>query len=241
MEVENLVTTSEAQETDNPQEQDIVPEATDEVTETLDEVTKERYKQQMEWSRKEVDRLTEIVLQTAIREASKDASTLLELHKQDPKLASKVADNFDWANTERGTYKAFLKQDATVSKSLSDDEIDALAERKAEEILAKKEHEKAITKAQKMFSKLDEDLQEEAIKRFNKLVGNQVLTEDDAIELAEMATLYVSKDKWNWDRYNNAVASFASTGVSKSKKPSWEDLVSVIRDGKIVLIPSNTL
>lgn len=48
MEVENLVTTSEALATDNPQEQDIVPEATDEVTETLDEVTKERYKQQME-------------------------------------------------------------------------------------------------------------------------------------------------------------------------------------------------
>ena len=109
-------------------------------------------------------------MQTAIREASTDASTLLELHKQDPKLASKVADNFDWSNTERGTYKAFLKQDATVSKSLSDDEIDALAEKKAEEILTKKEHEKAITKAQKMFSKLDEDLQEEAIKRFNKLV-----------------------------------------------------------------------
>lgn len=242
MEVENLVTTSEALETDNPQEQNTVPEATDEVIEeTLDEVTKERYKQQIEWSRKEVDRLTEIVLQTAIREASKDASTLLELHKQDPKLASKVAENFDWSNTERGTYKGFLKQDATVSKSLSDEEIEALAERKAEEILAKKEHEKAVTKAQKMFSKLDEDLQEEAIKRFNKLVWNQVLTEDDAVELAEMATLYVSKDKWNWDRYSNAVASLASTGVSKSKKPSWEDLVSVIRDGKIVLIPSNTL
>jgi hypothetical protein len=50
MEVENLVTTSEALETDNPQEQDTVPEATDEVTEeeTLDEVTKERYKQQIE-------------------------------------------------------------------------------------------------------------------------------------------------------------------------------------------------
>jgi hypothetical protein len=46
--LENLVTTSEAQATDNPQEQDIVPEATDEVTETLDEVTKERYKQQIE-------------------------------------------------------------------------------------------------------------------------------------------------------------------------------------------------
>jgi hypothetical protein len=56
-----------------------------------------------------------------------------------------------------------------------------------------------------------------------------------------MATLYVSKDKSTWDRYSNAVASFASTWVSKSKKPSWDDLVSVIRDGKIVLIPSNTL
>lgn len=241
--LENLVTTSEALETDNPQEQDNVPEATDEVTEeeSLDEVTKERYKQQIEWSKKEVDRLTEIVLQTAIREASKDANTLLELHKQDPKLASKVADNFDWSNTERGTYKAFLKQDATVSKSLSDEEIDALAERKAEEKFAQKEHEKAITKAQKLFNKLDEDLQEDAIKRFNKLVWNQVLTEEDAIELAEMATLYVSKDKWNWDRYSNAVASLASTGVSKSKKTSWDEMVTVIRDGKILLIPSNTI
>jgi hypothetical protein len=109
-------------------------------------------------------------LQTAITAASKDAGTLLELHKQDPKLASEVADNFDWSTTERGSYKSFLKQDATVSKSLSDDEIEALAEKKAEEILAKKEHEKAITKAQKMFNKLDEDEQEEAIKRFNKLV-----------------------------------------------------------------------
>lgn len=109
-------------------------------------------------------------MQTAIKEASKDASSLLELHKQDPKLASKVADNFDWSNTERGTYKAFLKQDSSVSKSLSDDEIEELAERKAEEKLAKKEHEKAITKAQKLFDKLNEDLQEEAIKRFNKLV-----------------------------------------------------------------------
>ena len=241
MEVENLVTTSEAQETDNPQEQDDL-EATDEVTTeepTLDEVTKERYKQQMDWSKKEVERLTEIVLQTAIREASKDASTLLELHKQDPKLANKVAENFDWSKTERGDYKSFLKQDAQVSKSLSDEEIDAIAERKAEEKLAKKEHDKAIAKAEKLFEKLEEGLAEEAQKRFTKLVWNQILTEEDALEFAEMATLYVSKDKGNGDRYNKVVADLASTSVSKSKKSSWPDMVTIIRDGQLVLIPSN--
>lgn len=109
-------------------------------------------------------------MQSAIKNAEKDASTLLELHKTDPKLASKAAEHFDWSKTSWGSYKSFLKQDATVSKSLTDEEIEALAEEKAQAILAKKEHEKAVSKAEKMFKKLDDDLQEEALTRFTKLV-----------------------------------------------------------------------
>lgn len=240
--LDNLVTTAEAQDTDNPQQQNDNSDVADDVTEeTEDEITKERYKQQIEWSKKEVERLREIVLQTAIREATKDASTLLELHKQDPKLAEQVSTEFDWSQTERWSYRAFLKQDAQVSKSLSDEDIEALAQKKAEEIIANREHEKAIEKAKKQFSKLDEDLAVEAEKRFMKLVWNQKITEEDALEFAEMATLYVSKDKSKWDNYSNAYVKAASTNVWNSKKPADSDLVPVIREWKIVLVPSNTL
>lgn len=229
MEIDNLVTNPEALATDNPQtEEEETPtsQPTGEVTETPTkespqkdyEAAKERFKQQEEGSKKEIERYKEIALQTAIKNATYDSSTLLELHKQDPRLAAEAAKTFEWSNTERGDYQSFLKQDAKISTQISEDEIEARATKKAEEIIAQKEHDKALAKASKKIEKLDDDVKEEAQARFNKLIDGKMLNEEDALEYAEMATLYVSKSKRKDDVYNDAITKLASTGVTSSKK-----------------------
>lgn len=205
--IDNLVTNPEAQETDNPQTEEISKdletgeviekekEAEAETPKKDYEAAKERFKQQLEGSKKEVERLKEIAIESAFEKAKDDASSLLELHKKDPNLASIVADKFDWSKTEWGDYKAFLKQDSKISKQLSEEEIDARATKKAEEILAQREHEKALAKASRKLEKLDDDVKELAKEKFDKLVSGKQLTEEDALDYAEMATLFVQKSK----------------------------------------------
>lgn len=179
--IDNLVTNPEALATDNPQTSETLESETDgEVTtppvkeekepEKDYEAAKERFKQQLDGSKKEVERLRNIALQTAIKNAAYDSTTLLELHKQDPKLAEEAAKNFDWGQTERGDYKSFLKQDSKISTQLSEEEIEARALLKAEEILVKKEHDKALAKAIRRLEKLDDDVKELAKARFEKLI-----------------------------------------------------------------------
>jgi hypothetical protein len=205
--IDNLVTNPEALATDNPQTEEISKDLeTGEVIEKEEEAeaetpkkdyeaAKERFKQQLEGSKKEVERLKEIAIESAFEKAKDDASSLLELHRKDPNLASSVADKFDWSQTEWGDYSSFLKQDSKISKQMSEDEIDARATKKAEEILSQREHEKALAKASKKIDKLDDDVKELAQEKFNKLIEGKKLTEDDALEYAEMATLFVQKSK----------------------------------------------
>jgi hypothetical protein len=53
-----------------------------------------RYKEQLAGSTQEATRYRAMVLETEIQKASNDASSLLELHKKDPKLANEVAKSF---------------------------------------------------------------------------------------------------------------------------------------------------
>ncbi len=101
---------------------------------------------------------------------------------------------------------------------------------------AKKEHAKAITKAEKILDKLPEDLRDEAQKRFDKISKGQILDEETAIEFAEMATLYVNKDNLKANLYNDSLAMLGSSWLGKSKKVTNADPQYVVRDGKLVLL-----
>tara|TARA_R110000868_G_scaffold402217_2_gene678369 strand:+ start:850 stop:1143 length:294 start_codon:yes stop_codon:yes gene_type:complete len=76
---------------------------------------------------------------------------------------------------------------------------------------AKKEHEKAITKAEKLLDKLPADLRDEAQSRFDKISKGQMLDEETAIEFAQMATLFVNKDNLKADILNDSLAMLGST------------------------------
>ena len=104
---------------------------------------------------------------------------------------------------------------------------------------AKEDHEKAITKAEKILAKLPADLREEAQKRFDKVSKGQMLDEETAIEFAEMATLYVNKDNLRAEILNDSLAMLGSTSVGKSKKTTDSAPQYVIRNGELVLISNN--
>jgi hypothetical protein len=80
----------EALETDNPQksQEELAKE----------ELTKERYKQQLEGSKAEAERLKAMLIDEEVSKASQDAKKLLELHKKDPKLADEVAKKFNYSS-----------------------------------------------------------------------------------------------------------------------------------------------
>ena len=88
---DNLVKeTNEAPKTDNPQTNQTVESSS---SNDFDSV-KERYKQQIEGSKKEVEKYRKMVLDSEVQKASQDANSLLELYDKDPKLANEVAKEF---------------------------------------------------------------------------------------------------------------------------------------------------
>ena len=54
----------------------------------------ERYKQQIEGSKKEAERLRNLALESEVKRAEVDANSIIELHGKDPKLADEVAKRF---------------------------------------------------------------------------------------------------------------------------------------------------
>lgn len=53
-----------------------------------------RYKEQLAGSTQEALKYKKMVLEAEVEKASKDANSLLELNKKDPKLANEVAKSF---------------------------------------------------------------------------------------------------------------------------------------------------
>lgn len=64
-----------------------------------------------------------------------------------------------------------------------------------EEMEAKAEHKIAIREANKVFNDLESDEKETAKKYFDKLSSKTILTIDDALELADMAKHYATRNR----------------------------------------------
>ena len=75
----------------------------------------------------------------------------------------------------------------------------------------KKEHERAIKKAEKILESLPDDLKEEAQAKFDRISKGQLLDEETAIEFANMATLYVNRDNLKAGILNDSLAMLGST------------------------------
>lgn len=182
-----------------------------------------RRQQQEEWSRQEALRLRNLAIETNYKLAQKDANSIVELYWQDPKLANEVAKKFG--------YDSYSELESSIFKKEEEDDFDKKYEKRRNQ----ERHEEAVDKAMKTFSKLEADEKEKAETYFKKIIWNKTLKEDDALEFAEMATLYVKKDakrKATWDD----LIWIASTGISGktpwNTKTTWDELIIV--DGKLI-------
>lgn len=194
--------TSEDQEdqTDNSEQED--PKA-------------KRHSEQMEWARKEVQRIRELAISTAVKAASYDPESLVELNQKDPKLAKEVAKQLDFSQTERWTFENFLKW----NKQSSEEDKEAYYKRRRAEEL----HTESIERATELINKIeDEDLRDKALEKFEKISEWKRLNYKDATEFAEMAIKYVWANK-KVDSKNIAAAKASSTTVWKSNKNSSEE------------------
>jgi len=221
---------------DNLEEKDIVAPVLDNPQtpeSTTDELTKERYKQQIEWSRQEAEKYREIALQAEYDKASKDGSSLLELHEKDPKLADEVAKRFNFTNFQAAKDYLLKAANPDADKgTLTEDQFETMYQKRKQ----KEEHDRAIKKVDSAFNKLDDWLKEKARAYFDKISEGKQLDVDTALEFAEMATLYVSKDNLKLDAFSKWMDMLWSTSVSNSKKVSEEKWHYVIRDWQVILV-----
>lgn len=200
----------------------------------------ERYKQQLASDKAEVKRLKEMLIDEEVSKASQDAKKLLELHKKDPKLADEVAKKFNYSSFDeaKATLEWLDENDGLKDRaSNADDDFDArYAKKRAAEI-----HELALKKAEKALNKLPEDQQEVAKEYFDKIALGRTLDEDTALEFAELATLYVNKDKLKSWKYEEAMSNLSSTWLSKWRKvPVDSEPKYELNDrGQLVLISNN--
>ena len=199
----------------------------------------ERYKQQMLWSKQEAERLRKLVIDREVKNAERDARSLLELHDEDPKLADEVAQRFGYDDFNDAKSEIDKKAGNWMSKT-EDANFEENFEKLYQERKAKELNEEALKRADKILSKIsDKDAREKAQAQFKKIVGNKQLTIDEAEEFAEMATLYVNKDTLKSERYEEWLASYSSTGMWMGKKPTSNWRVEVVRNGKIVYLDAN--
>jgi len=222
--LDNLEEKKEEAGTPNPQIDELTPEKA------------KRYKEQLAWSKLEADRLRTFAKE--IKNVAIDSNSLIELNKKDPKMANEVAiefwyESFDDAKTTI-TWEPEKKEIKT-SEFTEDDFEKMYLKRKWKE-----EHEKALKKADKLISNLDDWLQEQARKYFNKISEGKKLDDETALEFAEMATLYVSKDKLKSDKYSDWLAMLSSTGITNTKK-GWKDKWPeyVVRNWRLILLSND--
>ena len=198
-----------------------------------------RYKQLVHWSREETKRFKNLIIESEVKNASKDAWSLLELHKKDPKLADEVAKRFWYNNFDEA--KSVIDKNDTDYYELekktvwfTEDEFERLYKKRRDQ----EEHEKALKKVDKLFSKLDESIQEKAKQYFDKITEWKTLDTDTAIEFAEMTTLYVNKDKLKSEKFDNSIAMLSSNWLSDNKKVSnkWSNEKKyIVRNWQLIL------
>ena len=177
---------------------------------------RERHLQQLEGSKKEAERKESLLVETYVDLASQDASQLDRLYEKDPKLADKVAQRFEYDSYED------LKRTLSPSekKGLTEEDF----ERMYKERKAKEEDETARQKAEKLLWKLEWEAKEKAQSYFDMITEWKRLTTEKATEFAEMATLYVNKDKFQAGAKEDIIDLMASSGISwkKATKPKAE-------------------
>lgn len=180
-----------------------------------------RHKEQMEWSRKEVERLRSIAIENAVESAKYNANSLISLHSKDPKLANEVAKKF-WFEDYKEAEKE-IKKMSWDSLSKKEDDEDEDFDTKYAKRRSQERHEDAMKKAEKAINKLDEEYQEKAKMHLEKITKGQQLDTESIEEYIDMVTLYVTKDKVDGKKIEKAKESFHSTTVSKSSKWSSND------------------
>lgn len=231
MDNSELENNNETPELDNSQEQMESEETETEVVITKeeeepkpeeDELTKQRRKQQMEWSKQEVAKYSQLALKLAVKSAKTDANSLVELYKEDPKLADAVAKEFEYDDYND------LKNSLWLWSNEDDFETKYQA-RKQKEV-----HEEAI---EKVTSKIESlwSIKSQVQEYFDELSEWKQLTYDKAMRLYDMAVTYVKKDALKDEKSDTAKKSLASTSVSstpKKEESSWW----IVRNGQMVKI-----
>lgn len=201
----------------------------------------ERYKQQIAGSKAEAERLRNLVIDREVKNAEKDARSLLELHDVDPKLADEVARKFGYDDFNDAKSEIDKKAGGDWVQKTKDATFEESFEKLYQERKAKELNEEALKRADKIIGKItDKDAREKAQAQFKKIVWNKQLTIDEAEEFAEMATLYVNKENLKTERYEEGIGNYASTWMWMGRKPwAWDWKVEVVRNGKIVILDAN--
>ncbi len=199
----------------------------------------ERYKQQLAGSKAEAERLRNLVIDREVKNAEKDARSLLELHDADPKLADEVARRFGYDDFNDAKSEIDKKAGDGMSKT-QDASFEENFEKLYQERKAKELNEEALKRADKILNKIvDKDAREKAQAQFKKIVWNKQLSIDEAEEFAEMATLYVNKENLKAEKYEEGIGSYASTWMWMGKKATSDWKKEVVIDGRIVYLDTN--
>ena len=204
-----------------------------------------RHAEQIEWSRKEVERKTKLAINAYVKLAKEDVQNLIDLHETDPKLANEVAKQFDYDSYEeaiwsvKGTKKTEPKE---TNNWLSDDEFS----KRYKAQRAKEVHAESLEHAGSIIdSSIDDDEIAQSVReKFDELSDWRQLTRKRAEEYARMAILYVTdwkvsakkKAKLSDDLYSTWL-SWRGKKSNKSSNPlddSPAKGIVITADGKIV-------
>lgn len=93
-----------------------------------------------------------------------------------------------------------------------------------EEMEAKAEHKVAIREAMKLFNDLTDEEKESAKTQFEKISGKGNLTIDEALEFAEMAKFYATRNRKPAVDKDKVIAQKANTGIAPRGNGKQEQL-----------------
>lgn len=166
-----------------------------------------RHAQQLEWSRKEVEKMVDVF----VDKVWKDATILYDIQETDPKLANRIAKKFGYTDSKEAL-SSYEQQNQPEWKRTMEEDFDALYKQRRD----RERHEEALEEVNQKINSLDEESKEEVRQTFKELTEGKTLTNKNAIKFLEMATLY--SGKWRKDIYNDTLSDLHSIGISKTNK-----------------------
>ncbi len=175
-----------------------------------------RHEQQMEGSKKEVQKYHDLAIDSEVKRAEMDSNSIIELHSKDPKLANEVAKKF-WYTDFEDAKSSIEEKSEDISQQTEEEKFNEWYKKAR----VKEESSNAYSEADKIFSKLDESKKLEAEKNYKMMTDGRNLTVDQATEMAKMATLYASKDEIKNEKFTEGLIWLGSNGlwISQSVKP----------------------